>query len=856
MRPLAGHPSVPAGPPHASAAPQHHPAHHTQQEHSNQHQHQHPSQHHHLSTHSNQHPPQSHHHRHSSFTQYPSTATSPSSYDQLLSPPTSVSSVSAFSPSSSPLDYPTRSTYPPHIADTFPRSIQRLNHGPESFVHQLGHRATHSHSNQERYSYIPPLPRRPLLHRDPHYHDQAHDQAHAEEQQGLYRPQQPIEHHSPSWRLPVDQGSQGVQPPPPIRTQLSTSSNTRHSSSSSFDCPPLSGLTISSTSSRSGPSPATPRSLPRHLGGAVLSYPLMDSPVDYRERIKTPTSHHAMSATSYSWNHEDDMEMREREQGHYRAMDRNKTSMSASSSPASSRKPAKTDSVEKDGHDVCGGAEVSMAMSGDISISSSRKQSLTDSFNLEEDEDDLHLSQSSKKVKTSRKRAIPATSRRTSLGDVLDEIEEEANAATGNQSMTGHGLRIYAQRVCERVQATTDVVSVSRIVHELSGAKGELVEGAPEAPGQENIRRRVYDALNVLEALGVISMDENKDFRWVGIQESLVVNSISKTIAKRLAVAALTGVDEPSEEPEDEESEEPEDDDMEIEKLQREVDALKLGNELELAQLKDQAAKHVQVLNLVQRNKRRESKEQEKEERRRQRRAEKRAARAQAASSGGDQDMTDVGPQGCSDDHSEVRLRAGSEPRRRRRSSRQPSQTPIGRGEDMEGVTIMDTDTGDSEDAALRKEQEKRERKERRERKEKRALKRQQKEAQKLQLPFVMVQMEGYAGQSSDSEGGITVVRRVRDEQKARSSGKSKRHHPSEESTANIEISIPHQEEMSIISDTEVLTDLGLDSVPMEQLRAVFSAELIETVLPGVDIQSADQVSLHGGHERALNRSN
>ena len=132
--------------------------------------------------------------------------------------------------------------------------------------------------------------------------------------------------------------------------------------------------------------------------------------------------------------------------------------------------------------------------------------------------------------------------------------------------------------------------------------------------------------------------------------------------------------------------------------------------------------------------------------------------------------MTDVGPQGCSDDHSEIRLRAGSEPRRRRISSRQPSQTPVGARDDaMESVMMMDTDTGDSEDAAIRKEQEKRERKERHKLKEKKAQKRQQKEAQKLQLPFVMVQMEGYAGQSSDSEGGITVVRRVRDEQKARS---------------------------------------------------------------------------------------
>jgi len=67
-----------------------------------------------------------------------------------------------------------------------------------------------------------------------------------------------------------------------------------------------------------------------------------------------------------------------------------------------------------------------------------------------------------------------------------------------------------------------------------------------------------------LEALGVISMDENKDFRWVGIQESRVVNDISR----RIAAKTLAGAEEPPEEPEDEESEEPEDDDMEIEKLQ------------------------------------------------------------------------------------------------------------------------------------------------------------------------------------------------------------------------------------------------------------------------------------------------
>lgn len=70
-----------------------------------------------------------------------------------------------------------------------------------------------------------------------------------------------------------------------------------------------------------------------------------------------------------------------------------------------------------------------------------------------------------------------------------------------------------------------------------------------------------------------------------------------------------------------------------------------------------------------------------------------------------------------------------------------------------------------------------------------------------------------------------------------------------------VEISIPQQEEMSIISDTEVLADLKLDTVPMEHLRTVFSTEFIEIVLPGVDPQSTGLVSLRGGHERAFSQT-
>lgn len=72
----------------------------------------------------------------------------------------------------------------------------------------------------------------------------------------------------------------------------------------------------------------------------------------------------------------------------------------------------------------------------------------------------------------------------------------------------------------------------------------------------------MYDALNVLEALDIISFD-NKDIRWVGIEESKVVQEVSSR-----STAQVVAQGRPSHHEGDDESEEPEDDDMEIEKLQ------------------------------------------------------------------------------------------------------------------------------------------------------------------------------------------------------------------------------------------------------------------------------------------------
>lgn len=163
------------------------------------------------------------------------------------------------------------------------------------------------------------------------------------------------------------------------------------------------------------------------------------------------------------------------------------------------------------------------------------------------------------------------------------------------------------------------------------------------------------------------------------------------------------------------------------------------------------------MLNLVKRNKKRETKEQEKEGRRRQRKEEKRA-RALAADQ--DPSMTDVGPMDCSDSTA----RKVDRHHRRRRASREAFEWPEGEvaADSMDDETHM-RETEDEEARQRRKQA----RRERRARKEERAQRKSEK-LDRVQLPFFAVRMPGYTSQNSDSEENISVVRRYREEQKPR----------------------------------------------------------------------------------------
>lgn len=78
----------------------------------------------------------------------------------------------------------------------------------------------------------------------------------------------------------------------------------------------------------------------------------------------------------------------------------------------------------------------------------------------------------------------------------------------------GKGLRHFSMKVCEKVQekgkTTYNEVADDLVTEEL---KNNSYDNNCD---QKNIRRRVYDALNVLMAINVISKDK-KEIRWIGL---------------------------------------------------------------------------------------------------------------------------------------------------------------------------------------------------------------------------------------------------------------------------------------------------------------------------------------------------
>ncbi|XP_055532989.1 transcription factor Dp-1 isoform X2 [Wyeomyia smithii] len=85
----------------------------------------------------------------------------------------------------------------------------------------------------------------------------------------------------------------------------------------------------------------------------------------------------------------------------------------------------------------------------------------------------------------------------------------------------GRGLRHFSMKVCEKVKEK-GTTSYNEVADELVAEETQSHPGVdPASYDQKNIRRRVYDALNVLMAMNIISK-EKKEIRWHGLPTSSV----------------------------------------------------------------------------------------------------------------------------------------------------------------------------------------------------------------------------------------------------------------------------------------------------------------------------------------------
>ncbi|KAL8460053.1 hypothetical protein ACS0TY_031825 [Phlomoides rotata] len=84
---------------------------------------------------------------------------------------------------------------------------------------------------------------------------------------------------------------------------------------------------------------------------------------------------------------------------------------------------------------------------------------------------------------------------------------------------SGRGLRQFSMKVCEKVESkgrTTYNEVADELVAEFADPSNSLASPDQQQYDEKNIRRRVYDALNVLMAMDIISKDK-KEIQWKGL---------------------------------------------------------------------------------------------------------------------------------------------------------------------------------------------------------------------------------------------------------------------------------------------------------------------------------------------------
>lgn len=179
----------------------------------------------------------------------------------------------------------------------------------------------------------------------------------------------------------------------------------------------------------------------------------------------------------------------------------------------------------------------------DSSSPSSRKGSIASLLNASDSElrmdtparDELPISGTNSSSKRGRPIAASTKRKRTASAAAMDDDDEETTTTPkspntqkpncGGGSVT-KGLRHFSKLVSDKV-AERGVTTYNEVADELAA---DIRASKKQRHGydQKNIRRRVYDALNVLMAMDIIAKDK-KEIRWLGIPACFHSSASSNT---------------------------------------------------------------------------------------------------------------------------------------------------------------------------------------------------------------------------------------------------------------------------------------------------------------------------------------
>ncbi|XP_059409428.1 transcription factor Dp-1-like [Carassius carassius] len=124
-------------------------------------------------------------------------------------------------------------------------------------------------------------------------------------------------------------------------------------------------------------------------------------------------------------------------------------------------------------------------------------------------------------ISTPQRSSVPAGLLLTSPHTPSSQLTESSPCSSGRSrkgEKNGKGLRHFSMKVCEKVQkkvVTSYNEVAEELVAELSSGDNNISPNDAHVYDQKNIRRRVYDALNVLMAMNIISKDK-KEIKWIG----------------------------------------------------------------------------------------------------------------------------------------------------------------------------------------------------------------------------------------------------------------------------------------------------------------------------------------------------